>query len=275
MNPRLMLSLWRERWGKAAGTTFKVPYARGRINQWTQWLPYSAAWSVAGVSAFALLSCILLMVLMAGIGLSFNSQIVFSVLFVCIAVYIRRYAGTLITLVLVGMAVIASTRYLYWRFDATLVRDFSLDFIFGFYLFVAECYLALLVSIGLIQSIWPLKRACVPLPRGQDEWPTVDVFILCYDQPYAAIKLTSMAACKLDWPRKKIKTYLIDGGQRDDLQALAESLGAHYLPHVEESGNHADFINLALPSAKGDLIAVFESGQAPDKSFLQSTVGWF
>ncbi len=275
MNPRLMLSLWRERWGKAAGITFQVPYVRGRVNQWTQWLPYSAVWSVSGVSAFALVLCILLMGLITSIGLSLNSQIVFSVLFVCIAVCIRRYAGTLITLVLVGMAIIASTRYLYWRFDATLVRDFSVDFIFGFYLFVAECYLALLVSLGLIQSVWPLKRARAALPRGQDEWPTVDVFILCYDQPYPAIKLTSMAAYKLDWPKKKIAIYLIDGDQRDDLKALAGSFGAHYLPHIDESGGHADFIKLALPSTKGNFIAVFENGQAPDKSFLQSTIGWF
>ena len=275
MNPRLMLSLWRERWGKAAGVTFKVPYVRGKVNQWTQWLPHSAAWSVTGVSAFALLAGMSLMGLITSISLSFNSQIVFSGLFVCIAVYIRRYAGTLITLVLIGMAIIASTRYLYWRFDATLVRDFSIDFIFGFYLFVAECYLALLVSLGLIQSVWPLKRARAALPREQDEWPTVDVFILCYDQPYTAIKLTSIAAYKLDWPKKKIAIYLIDGGQRDDLRALAGSFGAHYLPHLDESGTHIDFIKLALPSTKGDLIAVFESGQAPDKSFLQSTVGWF
>ena len=275
MNPRLMLSLWRERWGKAAGMTGKVPYVRGKINKWTQWLPYSAAWSVTGVSAFALLAGISLMGLIITISLSFNSQIVFSGLFVCIAVYVRRYSGTLITLVLMGMAVVASTRYLYWRFDVTLVRDFSVDFIFGFYLFAAECYLALLVSLGLIQFVWPLKRARVALPRRQDEWPTVDVFILCYDQSYTAIKLTSMAAYKLDWPTKKIAIYLIDGGQRDDLQALAGSFGAHYLPHIDESGSHADFIKLALPSTKGDLIAVFQSGQTPDKSFLQSTIGWF
>ena len=159
-----MLSLWRERWGKAAGTSFKVPYVRGKINQWTQGFPHADIWSVTGVSVAALLSCLVLLGLMMGLRLSFNSQIVFSVVFVSLAVYMRRYAGTLITLVLTGMAIIASSRYLYWRFDATLVPNFSLDFIFGFYLFVAECYLALLVAIGLIQSIWPLKRMCASYP---------------------------------------------------------------------------------------------------------------
>lgn len=275
MNPRLLLSLWRERWGKAASTTFKVPYAQGKINQWTYWLPYSAVWSVTGVSAFALLSCIFLLGLMTTVSLSFNSQIVFSALFLGIAVYARRYAGTLITLVLAGMAVIASTRYLYWRINVTLVPDFSLNFIAGFCLLMAECYLALQVFMGLIQAIWPLKRAYEPLPDGQDEWPTVDIFILCYDQPYAAIKLTSMAASKLEWPKKKIKTYLIDGDHRDDLHALAILSGAHYLSHANESGSQADFINRALHTTAGTLIVLFESGHVPDKSFLQSTIGWF
>ena len=193
MNPRLMLSLWRERWGKAAGTNFKVPYVDGKVNQWTHWLPYSGIWSVAGVPAFALLLCTLLMFLITSIGLPFDSQVVFSLSFVCTAVYVRRYAGTLVTLVLVAMAVIASTRYLYWRFDATLVPGFSLGFFFGFYFFVAECYLALLVFAGLVQSIWPLKRASAALPGDQGQWPAVDVFILCDDQPYAAIKLTATA----------------------------------------------------------------------------------
>ena len=275
MNPRLMLSLWRERWGKAAGTTFKVPYVYGKVNRWTDWLPYSEVWSVKGLPVFALLLCIVLMYLMMSIGLSFNSQVVFSVLFICTAAYVRRYAGMLMTLVLVAMAVIASTRYLYWRFDATLTPDFSPDFLFGFYFFAAECHLALLVFTGLVQSIWPLKRATAALPDALDEWPTIDVFILCDDQPYKAIQLTTMAADKLDWPKKKLKIYLIDGVQRDDLYALAVLIGAHYLPHADESGSHAGFINQSLPSTNGQLIAVFESGQAPPRHFLKSTAGWF
>ena len=275
MNPRLMLSLWRERWGKAAGTSFKVPYIHGKLNQWTHWLPYADVWSVTGMPVFALLSCILLMLLITSIGLSFNSQIVFSFLFVCLAVYIRRYTGTLITLVLIAMSVIASTRYLYWRFDATLVPDFSLNFLFGFYFFVAECYLALLVFAGLVQSIWPLKRMPAALPGEQEEWPTVDIFILCDDQPYTAIKSTVIASAKLDWPRKKLKIYLVDGVQRDDLYILAASIGAHYLPHLSVPDNHAGFINQSLPSTSGEFIIVFESGQAPGHRFLQSTVGWF
>ena len=275
MNPRLMLSLWRERWGKAAGTTSKVPYLHAKVNQWTDGLPYARIWSVMGVSAVGLFVCILLICFMMSVSFSFGGQIVFSVFFVCVAAYLRRYAGMLITLTLVGMAIIASTRYLYWRFDATLIPSFSLDFLFGFCFFVAECCLAWLVFTGLVQSIWPLKRALAALPGVQEEWPCVDVFILCDDQPYAATKSTAMAIHKLDWPRKKLKMFLIDGMQRDDLHILATSIGAHYLPHRDESGGHAGFINQSLPLSTGEFIVVFESGQVPGQQFLQSTVGWF
>lgn len=275
MNPRLILLLWRERWGKSAGTTLKVPYVHGKINRWTDWIPQSAVWSVKGVPIVAMVSCLLLIGLLMSVNLSFDDQVAFSILFICIALYIRRYAGTLITLMLISMAMIASTRYLYWRFDATLVPGLNLNFMFGFYLWVAECYLALLVLTRLIQFIWPLKRSSALLPLDQDSWPTVDVFILCDDQPYASIKLTCVAATKLDWPRNKIKTYLIDGAQRDDLFVLAASAGAHYLPHADASRHHMGFINRSLPSTNGEFIAVLESGELPDQYFLQSSVGWF
>ena len=150
MSPRLMLSLWRERWGKATETAAKVPYVRGKVNQWAQSLPNAGFWSLRGVPALALLLVLFLMGLMAGISLSINSQILFSLFFIASALFLRRYAGTFITLVLVGMAVIASTRYLYWRFESTLVPDFSADFLAGFCLFIAECYLALLVGSSWI-----------------------------------------------------------------------------------------------------------------------------
>lgn len=274
MNPRLVLSLWRERWGKPAGASFKVPYVRGKVNQWTGGLPYVDVWDIAGVPTITFVVCLVLMGFMIGAGLSLYSQIVFSVFWVSVALYARRYAGTLITLVLVAMTVIASSRYLYWRFNQTLVQDFSLDFIFGFYFWVAECYLALLVSTGLIQSIWPLRRACAPLPPRRSDWPTVDIFILCDDQPHAAIKLTAAAAQQLDWPKKKINIYLVDAARRDDLKSLSDSFGASYLPYAEEATSPADFINLALPLTSGELVAVFECGQTPDEKFLQSTIGW-
>src|SRR5450830_1921107 len=129
MNPRLILSLWRERWGKASGTTRITPYLQGQLNLWGSQLAHATAWSRSGVTAFALLSCIFLFALMLVVQFSLNGQVVFSVFFVCIALYVRRYAGTLVTLVLIGLSVLASTRYLYWRFTETLGQDLNSDFV--------------------------------------------------------------------------------------------------------------------------------------------------
>ena len=275
MNPRLMLSLWRERWGKTDQGALKVPYVHGKVSQWSHALPLASIWSVSGFSFFAVSACLASIIMIVSIRLSFFGQVEFAVSFVCIALYIRRYAGTVLSLALVGMAAIASARYLYWRLDTTLIRELSLNSTFSLYLFAAECYLALLVFVSSVQSVWPLKRVCEPLPVISDEWPTVDVFVICGEQTYAAIKSTAMAALKLNWPRKKLKIYLIDADQRDALQALAGSIGGHYLTNNDEFINVAGFVNSAFDLSNGELIAIFEGGQAPDRNFLIHTVGWF
>ncbi|MDO8776393.1 MAG: glycosyltransferase [Burkholderiaceae bacterium] len=275
MNPRLILSLWRERWGKASGTTRMTPYLQGYLNFLGSKLAHASAWSRPGVTAFSLLSCISLFALILSVRFSLNSQIAFSVFFVCIALYVRRYAGTLATLVLIGLSVIASMRYLNWRFTETLSQDLDLDFFLGFGLCLAELYLWLLTALGFVTTIWPLKRGHVPMPSESAGWPTVDVFIPCQGQPHSVIQAGATAALALDWPNKKIKTYLLDDGYRDDIKEFADSVGATYLAYPENFGGKANLINRALPETKGELIAIFDCDQTPDKSFLRMAVGWF
>ncbi len=164
MNPRLVLSLWRERWGKTADAARGRPYLRGQLNQWGGDLTDSSAWSLPGVTALALTGCVLIYIILTTAQFSLGGQMAFSILFVSTALYVRRYAGTLVTLVLFGMFAIVSTRYLYWRLTATLGSEFNLDFVLGFGLWVAELYLWLLITLRIVRSVWPLTRASVPLP---------------------------------------------------------------------------------------------------------------
>jgi len=275
MNPRLILSLWRERWGKASGTTRITPYLQGQLNLWGSQLAHATAWSRPGVTAFAWLSCIFLFALMLVVQFSLNGQVVFSVFFVCIALYVRRYAGTLVTLVLIGLSVLASTRYLYWRFTETLGQDLNSDFVLGFCLCAAELYLWLLMALRFLQTVWPLKRAHVPLSGELAGWPTVDVYIPSQGQSHSAIERAATAALALDWPKKKIKTYILDDSPRDDIKELADSIGATYLAYAENPAGKPGNINRALTETTGELIAILDCDRAPDKKFLQMTAGWF
>lgn len=275
MNPRLVLSLWRERWGKTADSAVKIPYLQGKLNQWGGELTHAIVWSLPGVSALALLSCSVLLVWMLTLNFSLSGQFAFAALFISMALYIRRYAGTLVTLVLLGMSMLASSRYLYWRFTQTLGHEFNWDFVLGLGLSAAELYLWLLLMLGWLQTVWPVKRAPVRLPNESTDWPTVDVFIPGQGCSHSAIKDATAAALALDWPRKKIKVYILEDNTRADIQALADSMGVGYLTHPDNADGKAGTINHALPETKGELIALVECDQPPAPSFLQTVVGWF
>lgn len=275
MSPRLLLSLWRERWGEKAAADRMRPYLRGRLTRWGGDLTHAGAWSLPGLSVLVLLGCIAVYLLLITARFSLGGQVAFSVLFVGIALYLRRYAGTLVTLVLLGMAVAVSTRYLYWRFTDTLGHDFNLDFVGGVVLCLAELYLWMLLLLRTLQAILPLTKAPVSLPTNTAEWPTVDIFVVAHGQIESATKQTVQAALALHWPKAKIKTYILDESHRDRIQALADSIGASYLVPEGAVDGQSGLINFALSETKGDLIVMFDGAQTPDRSLLKTMSGWF
>lgn len=275
MSPRLVLSLWRERWGAAAVVDRTRPYLRGRLTRWGGDLTHSGAWSLPGLSLLALLGCLAVYVLLMTARFSQGGQVAFSVLFVSIALYLRRYAGTLVTLVLWSMAVIVSTRYLYWRITQTLGYDFNLDFVLGMGLCAVEFYLLLLIMLRSVQTVWPLMQAPVPLPADTTKWPTVDIFVAAQGQAEAAIRQAALASLSLDWPKAKIKTYILDEVRSDRLQAFADSIGVGYLVPQDAVEGQSGLINFALSGTQGDLILMLDGSQTPDRSLLKTMSGWF
>lgn len=275
MNPGRILALWRERWGKADKQALKQPYLEGNLTRWGRQLAHSPVWLWPGVYVLLTTLCAVSWVLILSLPLPLNSQITFAVLMGGVTLYLRRYTGTLITLTLIGLSFMATTRYLYWRFSASLGPEFNADFIFGFALCVAELYVGLLTALAYVATLWPVTRAQAPLPAESMSWPSVDVFIPCHDQPPEAILAGAQSALALDWPRRKIHIYLLDDAPRDDIHALAEALGVVYLAHAGNADGRAGQINRALLESKGELIAIFDGLQAPQPDFLQRAVGWF
>ncbi len=275
MSPRLLLSLWRDRWGDKAAADRMRPYLRGRVTRWGEDLTHSGAWALPGLSLLVLLGCVAVYILLMTARFSLGGQVAFSVLFVGVALYLRRYAGTLVTLAMLGMAVIASTRYLYWRFTETLGLDFNVDFVAGVGLCLAELYLWMLLLSRTVQAVLPLTKEPEPLPTEIETWPTVDVFVVAPGQIESAIRQTTLAAVALHWPKAKIKTYILDELHRDHVQVLANSIGANYLVPEGTVDGQSELINFALSETKGDLILMLDGAQTPDRSLLMATSGWF
>lgn len=250
-------------------------YLYGRMNRALAALVEWPVWGRVWARAVTLVCVALFSVLVITTPLSLGWQAVLGAGMFAVALFIRRYAGTLVTLTMVGLSALASLRYLFWRFSDTLPSDNWLDMLFAYVLIAAECYALLVLLLGYIQTIWPLRRKPVPLPDDLSLWPTVDVFIPTYNEPLKVVKPAVLAAKAMDWPKEKLNIYILDDGAREEFREFAEAAGVKHLTRENNLHAKAGNINAALPKTSGEYIAFFDCDHIPTRAFLQFTMGWF
>lgn len=202
-------------------------------------------------------------------------QLIFGLLTFVFVLYIRSYAGSFITLLLVGVSVLMSTRYLYWRATETLNVTTLLDGVFSIGLLLAETYAWVVLGLGFLQTIWPLRRKTEVLPENKALWPTVDVLIPTYNEPLEVVKASVLAAQVMDWPTDKIKIYLLDDGHREEFRSFAGEAGVAYIAREDHVYAKAGNINNALKQATGEYVVIFDCDHIPVRSFLTATMGGF
>jgi len=232
-------------------------------------------WAYPGVTIVAGLGCLLLFSVFVVVQFSLNDQLMFSAALLCMALYARRYAGHFVTLLLVGLSVVVSARYMYWRLSSTLVQDNYPDLLFGWGLCLAELHLWLLTMTSTMRGLWPVKKQPIRLPKEPAAWPRVDIFILCKGQTAANIRSTAAAAQGLNWPKRILKIHLLDNGSQDEIRRIADSMAISYLPAGSDCHDQASLINHALGKTDGSLIAIIECHSNPEADLLKTTVGWF
>ena len=54
------------------------------------------------------------------------------------------------------------------------------------------------------------------------DWPTVDIFITCYNEPAEMVEETARAALAIDYPTEKLRVYVLDDGNAPAMRAMAE-----------------------------------------------------
>ncbi|MDD5613085.1 MAG: UDP-forming cellulose synthase catalytic subunit, partial [Gallionella sp.] len=204
-----------------------------------------------------------------------KEQLTFGLLVLTLVFYLRRYAGSYITLVLVALSAVVSTRYLYWRATETLNLTTLVNSTFSIGLLVAEMYAWLILVMGLFQSIWPLNRESTPLPEDESLWPTVDVLIPTYNEPLSVVRTTVMAAMLIEWPDAKKKVYILDDGRRDEFRAFAEEVGVGYITRSDNKFAKAGNINNAFKRISGEFVAIFDCDHMATSTFLKQTMGGF
>jgi cellulose synthase (UDP-forming) len=250
-------------------------YRWGAPSKFANWLVGWNAWDYLAFKIPAMLLMIALAVWAIIMPLSGENQFLLGVGLLFFVFYIRRYSGSFITLFLIALSVVISSRYLYWRYSETLNTTTWLNSTFSIGLFLSEFYAWTILLLGFFQSIWPLNRKPTPLPPNPALWPTVDVLIPTYNEPLSVVRKTIIAATLLDWPANKIKIYVLDDGKRDEFKHFAEEIGVGYI--TRDNNNHAKAGNLnnALKQISGEYVAIFDCDHIPTRSFLQVSMGGF
>jgi cellulose synthase (UDP-forming) len=232
--------------------------------------------AVYGVSAVLAYECMT-------VRFDWQQQAILGLLTVAVAIALHRLPRTNgVTLVLIGASIFATCRYAVWRvrtvYEAVSTPGHSLrswDLVCMFALLGAEGYAFLILILGYIQTLRPLRRPSVPLPRQTEEWPAVDILIPTYNEPLAVVRSTAFAALNVDYPPEKMHVYLLDDGRREEFRLFAEEIGVGYIARKDNKHAKAGNINHALGLLSSPLVAIFDCDHVPTRSFLQVTVGWF
>ncbi len=215
--------------------------------------------------------------------LTWPQQAVLGLLTVLLGIWVDRSSSSyLVTLTLMLASAYSTFRYGFWRISTT-IKFFmdpgnswtALDAFFICTLLFAEGYAFVILFLGFVQTLWPLRRTPVPLPEEPDQWPAVDLLIPTYNEPLSVVRYTALAAMNIDWPADKLNVYILDDGKREEFRRFAEEAGVGYMTRDDNKHAKAGNINRALQRLDSPYVAIFDCDHVPTRSFLQVTMGWF
>ncbi len=257
------------------------------MSQSTSYLQLSDAGKTRGLRR--IVQALLVFLAVGGLGtlatfpLAWQDQAILGGALFVLAWTVNRLSDSRVaTLTLVAVSVFATVRYLWWRFAETFSyvsyhagQEGWVDLFFVTLLLAAETYAFVILILGYFQTIQPLDRRPEPLPENVEDWPTVDVFIPTYNEPLSVLKPTVLAARNIDWPRDKMRVWVLDDGCRNEIRDFAERAGVDYVGRVDSRFAKAGNLNNTLRNSTGEFIAIFDCDHVPTRSFLQMTVGAF
>jgi cellulose synthase (UDP-forming) len=169
------------------------------------------------------------------------------------------------------------------------------DNITSLLLYSAELYTLILLLLSIFIGFHATQSHIAPaLPKQSDQLPSIDVFIPSYDEPATLLEATLVAATNLDYPKEKLRIYLLDDGSSEakreskdpairqkaneryqQIGQLCKTLSIHLLTRPDNQHAKAGNLNSAFAKTHGELIFVLDADHVVCSDFLQKTVGFF
>lgn len=108
-----------------------------------------------------------------------------------------------------------------------------------------------------------------------DSFPMVDVFVTVYNEPIDILYKTLVGCLNMDYPKERLKVYVLDDGGREEVKKIVRSLKCKYLKRDIRKHAKAGNLNYGLENSDGEFIAIFDVDHIPTRSFLKETIGYF
>ena len=160
-----------------------------------------------------------------------------------------------------------------------VVRFFSIPIMCGFPSFLLGSLLFSAELIGLFAFfvyvfIFTGKKR-IPkktLIHSKNEVPSVDVLICTYNEQINLLSKTILAATKLDYPKEKLKIYVLDDGNRQELKDFCYECGVNYITRSTNENAKAGNINNALKQIGGELFTVLDADMICKPNYLSRII---
>jgi cellulose synthase/poly-beta-1,6-N-acetylglucosamine synthase-like glycosyltransferase len=189
---------------------------------------------------------------------------------------------------------VAGVIYLVWRALRSLRP--GAGFAYSAVFWLCE-FFPFIVSNAFFIALWnkidrPERLISTMLP-SEKMYPTVEVFIVTYNEPLSVLEPTIIACVNMDYPGEKLRVMVLDDGKRPEVDELVKNLQVQMkfmerkatlgyvarqksknVPHHAKAGN----INSCLmkrSSPDTDFVAVFDCDMIPHPGFLEKTLGHF
>lgn len=156
--------------------------------------------------------------------------------------------------------------YLWWRATSTLNPE---ALIFSWFLLAAEAFgvFTYILFAWMTQDISPQKSHKIPM-KGL----LVDIFIPTFNEDAEILEATLTGCKKIIYPHT---TYILDDGKRQEIEQLAQHLGAHYISRPTHENAKAGNINYALAQTHGEYIVLLDADMVPQSNLLDRTLNYF
>jgi cellulose synthase (UDP-forming) len=187
-------------------------------------------------------------------------------------------------LVIIGILSAFWVRYMLWRFFSTTLpipmpTGLGLWIWFCFFIEIMTTIESFIFYVTLMRhtdrktQADNYEKALRNLPAEQ--LPVVDVFLPTYNEGIEVMERSILGCLHIDWPKDKLKVWVLDDGNRGWLKDFCAEVGAGYIQRHEWVHAKAGNLNHAFEVTNGEFIAIFDADFVPFRNFLYRSVGFF